>query len=210
MVKKQMNNEVTEKEIERKKPFQWFVFVILIPLLFAIAVALIVTTFAGINVFSTAKDLSGKLPFVSSVFSKNSSSTANKKAVNDNISLQAQVKDDEAKISQLQAKLQSKDQEIQRAQLENNRLQQEIDSLNANQKESKRALTDLVTTYETMSPKKAAPIIGKMTDSEALKILSSVKPEILASIMENMDPTQAARFTELLTKQNAVSQQSTP
>ncbi|MGG5252947.1 MotE family protein [Neobacillus sp. SM06] len=210
MVKKQMNNEVTENEIEQKKPFQWFVFVILIPLLFAIAVALIVSTFAGINVFSAAKDLSGKLPFVSSVFPKNAPSTANKKAANDLISLQAQVKDDEAKISQLQAKLQSKDQEIQKAQLENNRLQQQIDSLNASQKESKRALSDLVTTYETMSPKKAAPIIAKMTDAEALKILSSVKPEILASIMENMDPAQAARFTERLTNQNAASQKSTP
>lgn len=209
-MKKQMDKELTEKETEQKRPFQWFIFVVLIPLLFAIAIALVVSTLAGINVFTAAKDLSSKLPFVGSVIQKNASTAMNKKTENDIISLQAQVKDDEAKISQLQAKLQSKEQEVQRAQLENNRLQQEMDSLKTSQNESKRALSDLVTTYETMSAKKAAPIISNMTDSEALKILSSVKPESLASIMENMDPTQAARFTELLTNKSDVNQKSNP
>lgn len=198
-MKIEMEKQLEENE-KQKKSFQWFVFVVLIPLLFAIAVALVISTFAGFNVFNAAGDLAKKLPFVGSSSQKNTTATVNKQAENDVISLQAQVKDDEAKISQLQSKLDSKDQEIQRAQLDNSRLQQEMDSITASQKNSKRALSDLVTTYETMSPKKSAPIISKMTDTEALKILTSVKPEILASMMENMDPTQAARFTELMTK----------
>lgn len=198
-MKIEMEKQMEENE-KQKKSFQWFVFVVLIPLLFAIAVALVISTFAGFNVFSVAGDLAKKLPFNGSTSQKNTATTVNKKAENDVISLQAQVKDDEAKISELQSKLDSKDQEIQRAKLDNTRLQQGMDSITASQKDSKRALSDLVTTYETMSPKKSAPIISKMTDTEALKILTSVKPEILASMMENMDPTQAARFTELMTK----------
>lgn len=208
-MKMQKEKVSEEKEEQQKKSFQWFVFVVLIPLLFAIAVALVVSTFAGINVFSAVQDVGKKIPFASSLFQKNSSAPASKNAEDQVISLQAQIKDDEAKISQLQSKLETKDQEIQKAKLENTRIQQEMDNLTASQKESKRALSDLVTTYETMSAKKSAPIISKMSDAEALKILSSVKPEILASIMENMDPTQAARFTELMTNKNDTSESST-
>lgn len=205
-----MQKEFQENEKQQKKPFQWFVFVIIIPLLFAITVALVVSSFAGVNVFNLAKDLTTKLPFSGSLLPKGASRAENKKAEKDVISLQAQLNDDDAKISQLQSQLDSKDQEIQRAKLENNRLQQEMDSMAASQKESKRALSDLVATYEAMSAKKSAPIISKMPDAEAMKILTSIKPETLASIMENMDPAKAARFTELMTNKNDSTQTAAP
>lgn len=205
-----MQKEFQKNDQQQKKSVQWFIYVILIPLLFAITVALVVSSFAGVNVFNLSKDLTGKLPFFGNTLSKSSSTAANKNAEKDVISLQAQLSDDEAKISQLQSQLDSKDQEIQRAKLENNRIQQEMDSLTASQKESKRALSDLVATYEAMSAKKAAPIVAKMSDAEALKILTTIKPEILASIMENMDPAQAARFTELMTNKNDPTQTAAP
>jgi flagellar motility protein MotE (MotC chaperone) len=88
---------------------------------------------------------------------------------------------------------------MEKFQLEKDRLLQEIDDLQAIQAENKRAFKDIVRTYETLSAKKAAPIITKMTNDEALKILTNIKAETLAGILENMQPEDAAKYTQLLT-----------
>lgn len=206
---KKIGKEIETVEETKAKPFQKFLLLVLIPLLIVITLGLIIATATGVNVFEKAKSYTAKIPIVGSLAQKeNAASIKNiEKNVND---LQNQLNDRNSEITQLQEKLDSKDTELQKAKLDNGQLQQDIKDLNAAQKESKRALKDIVSTYETMSPKKAAPIIAKMTDTEALKILSSVKPEVLAAIMENMDSTQAARFTELMTKTDASSQPSTP
>lgn len=196
-----MAKDLEEKLNKKNKFFQWILLAVLIPILFVITVALILSTVAGVNVFDAAKSYSGKIPFAGALFQKNASKLEiqTEKEI---IQLQAQIKDREAKIDQLQTTINNRENDIQKAQSENSQLQQEIDDLTASQKESKRALKDIISTYETMSPKKSAPIIAKMSDAEALKILTNAKPEILANILENMDPVQAARFTEIMTKNN--------
>ena len=194
-------------QAKKARPFQKFLLIVFIPLLFLITVGLIVATAAGVNVFDKAKVFSQKIPIAGSLFQKENAQSV--KIIEKNVNeLQAQLKDRDAEISQLQEKLDNNDKELQKAQLDNSSLQKDNTDLIASQKEAKRALKDIVSTYETISPKKAAPIIAKMTDTEALKILTGVKPEILAGIMENMDPTQAARFTELMTNNNSGVNQS--
>jgi flagellar motility protein MotE (MotC chaperone) len=204
-----MEIETEELQAKKARPFQKFLLIVFIPLLILITAGLIVATAAGVNVFNQAKVISQKIPIAGSFFQKENAQSV--KTIQKNVNeLQSQLKERNSEISQLQENIDKKDQELQKAQLENSSLQQNNTDLIASQKEAKRALKDIVSTYETMSPKKAAPIIAKMTDSEALKILTSIKPEVLAGIMENMDPTQAARFTELMTNTDGISQQSTP
>jgi flagellar motility protein MotE (MotC chaperone) len=209
-VAKNIGKEIETVEETRAKPFQKFLLLVLIPLLIVITLGLIIATATGVNVFEKAKSYTAKIPIVGSLAQKENIS--NIKNIEKNVNeLQNQLNDRNSEITQLQEKLDSKDTELQKAKLDNSQLQQDIKDLNAAQKESKRALKDIVSTYETMSPKKSAPIIAKMADAEALKILTNVKPEVLAAIMENMDPTQAARFTVLMTNTDASSsQQSTP
>ncbi|MDP4156101.1 MAG: hypothetical protein Q8929_10740 [Bacillota bacterium] len=209
MVKK-IGKEIETVEETKAKPFQKFLLLVLIPLLIVITLGLIIATATGVNVFEKAKSYTAKIPIVGSLAQKENIS--NIKNIEKNVNeLQNQLNDRNSEITQLQEKLDSKDTELQKAKLDNSQLQQDIKDLNAAQKESKRALKDIVSTYETMSPKKSAPIIAKMADAEALKILTNVKPEVLAAIMENMDPTQAARFTVLMTNTDASSSQtSTP
>lgn len=205
MVAKQTDQILVEMQETKAKPFQKYLLLVLIPLIFAIIVGLIVATAAGVNVMEKAKGFSEKIPFIGSLSQQENSQSL--KTIEKNVDeLQAQLKDRNSEISQLQEKLDNKDQELQQAKLDNSQLKRDINDLNASQKESKRALKDIISTYETMSPKKSAPIIAKMTDTEALKILSSVKPEVLAAIMENMDPSQAARFTELMTNADSSNQ----
>ncbi|WP_102271457.1 MotE family protein [Cytobacillus massiliigabonensis] len=199
-------DKVTE-ELESKKTskFQTFIYVVLIPLLAAITVALIAMTYLGYNVFELTKEYGQKIPFISSAISDDASESA-KDIETKMIELEAEIKDREAKIIKLETDLESKDQEISRVELEKERLQEEIDELTAIKEENKRAFKDIVKTYETISAKKAAPILSQMSETEALEILTNLKSDTLAEIMEKMEPEEAARYTKLLTADIAESE----
>ncbi|GLB59347.1 MotE family protein [Cytobacillus sp. NCCP-133] len=187
-----------ELESQKTSRHRWFLFAFFISVLLAITVALLVFILSGNNIFETAKEYSQKVPFLSSLFDEESSRSQEVMETK-LIGLEAEIKDREARISQLEGQLESKDLEIERAGLEKQRLEQEIDELTAIKEENKRAFKDIVRTYESISAKKAAPILTEMKDEDAIKILSNVNAETLASIMEKMNPEDAARFTALLT-----------
>jgi peptidoglycan hydrolase CwlO-like protein len=112
-----MEKDIEEMETKKARPFQKFLLLVLIPLLFAISVGLIVATAAGVNVFDKAKAFSQKIPIAGGLFQTENAQSI--KTIEKNVSdLQAQLKDRDAEISQFQEKLDSKDQELQKAQLE--------------------------------------------------------------------------------------------
>lgn len=200
-----MGKSMEEKEIQPVNRFQWFLYVIAIPALFAVVVALVVLSFVGINVFQTANELGSKIPFVSKLITKDEQLSVEDYEKN-MISLEAEIQDREAKMEQLEAKIESKDMELERMELEKSQLEAQIEELTAIQDENKRAFKDIVKTYETMSAKKAAPIIAKMENEEALKILTNIKAESLAAIMEKLPAEEAAKYTELLTNESSKQQ----
>ena len=51
-----------------------------------------------------------------------------------------------------------------------------------------------------MSAKSAAPVITEMDDEEAIRILTNLKPDILAAILEKMVPQDAAKYTTMMAK----------
>ncbi|MBT2688559.1 MotE family protein [Bacillus sp. ISL-47] len=192
-----MDRMPEEQASQKASKFQWFLFAFFIPILFAVTVALLVFTLSGNNVFETAKEYGQKVPLLSSIF--NGESSNSEVMESQLIELEAEIKDREARITQLESQLDSKELEIERAGLEKQRLEQEIEELTAIKEENKRAFKDIVKTYESISAKKAAPILTEMKDEEAVKILSNVKADTLAAIMEKMDPEDAAHYTALLT-----------
>lgn len=193
--------QLLEKEEEHKtSKFQKFIFVVLIPLLFAITLGLIGATFLGVNVFEKAKQYGEKIPLVSNLM-KGSNPTTVKDIEKNMVELEAQIKDREAKLTQLESKMEGKDKEIERLNLEKKRLEKEIQDLTAAQQDNKKAFKDIVTTYESMEPKKVAPIITQMSDEQAVKILSNLTADSLAQIMQSMAPKDAAKYTTLLTNQ---------
>lgn len=195
--------ELEEQPVNR---FQWFLYVIAIPSLFAVVIALVVLSFAGINVFQTASELGGKIPFLSGLVKEDKQPSVEEYEKNI-IDLEAEIQDREAKIEQLQGKIESKDTTVDRLELEKAQLQEQIDELLAIQEENKRAFRDIVKTYESMSAKKAAPIIAEMETNEAVKILTNIKAESLAAIMEKLPAKDAARFTEILTNETESKEQ---
>ncbi|CAM3740093.1 MotE family protein [Mesobacillus thioparans] len=195
-----MAESMEEKENQRESKFQGFLLVVAIPILFAIVVALVTLSFLGINIFETAKDIGGKVPFLSEIVKEEKQPSVEEFQKNI-VSLEAEIKDREAKVEQLQSKIDSRDTQLKRIELEKAQLQAQIEELTAIQEENKRAFREIVKTYETMSAKSAAPIISKMKTEEAVKILSNIKPESLAAIMEKLPADEAAKYTELLTNE---------
>ncbi|MCP1158057.1 MotE family protein [Bacillus infantis] len=197
-------NKTAEETEKKYSKFQMFFILVVIPLLFAIAVTLIILTVNGTNVFEAGRELGSKIPVISEMIDKEQSA-ADKEADQRIVELGAAIEDREAQIERLESQLESKDSEIEENELEKQQLQNQIDELLAIQEENKRAFKDIVKTYETMSAKNAAPILAQMNDDEALQILSNVKPDTLAGIMEKMLPEDAAKFTELLTNESSRS-----
>ncbi len=189
MAKKEnrLSMELAEQQPKRKsggfrKFFTWFV----IPIMFVVAVLLVVATLMNTNVFDLGKKAFESLPFVPSEEQQAKDAVVN----NDSklVNLQAEIKEKEAEISQLQKKLDTTATEKEKLLTEKEQLQFEIEKLNREQNDSKRDFNDILITFDKMSPKAAAPVLIKMSDAEALRILTNLKPDKLAAILEKNEP----------------------
>jgi flagellar protein FlbB len=196
-----------ELEIEKEEnvsKIQWFLFVIVIPLLFAIALTLVITTIAGMNVFDVAKKYGTKIPGVSQLVGGTEKSTEQ--------ILKENILEQKATIEEKTMKIKKLEQEIENKQNQIDSLKQEIERLNAelsakqeeaaqpSSNEKQPTVQDIAKMYETMSEKNAADIISRMSDNDAINILASLNSEKAAAILEKMNPANAAKYTTLLTK----------
>ncbi|MEG0259015.1 MAG: hypothetical protein RR595_00350 [Lysinibacillus sp.] len=178
-----------------KRLFLW----VMIPVMFVVAILLVLTTLYDTNVFDLAKKGLNELPFVASEEEK-----AEKAVTNTDtkvVGLQAEIQEKEAEITQLQKKLDTATTEQETLLVEQEKLLFEIEKLQREQDDVKRDFNDILVTFDKMSAKAAAPVLIKMSDAEALRILTNLKPDKLAAILEKMEPTDAAKYTELMAKQ---------
>ncbi|PID22631.1 hypothetical protein CSV61_03040 [Sporosarcina sp. P3] len=179
--------------------FQILLAWIIIPLMFTMAVVLIIAKVADVNVFDQAKEWTAKVPFLEQ-------KTPDEKVEGDVIleerviSLQAEIQEKEAQLFEVQDELTQVKDSNETLVIEKEKLNEEIEKLKLAQSESKREFKEIITTYEQMSAKSSAPVITKMGDAEAVQILSSLKPATLAAILEKMSPENAAKYTSMLTK----------
>lgn len=196
-----INNLDEQMDLEKKPPgfFKKFVYLFLIPLMFTIAIILIVTTVTGTNVFKIAGNVTEKIPFMNKdeAGEAENSSLSGEKVV----TLQAEIQEKEVQITQLQSQIESAETEKDELLAEQERLQFEIEKLKRDQEETQKEFKEILSTFEKMSAKTAAPILVQMSDTESLRIMSSMKPDTLSAIFTKMSPADAARYTELLSQE---------
>jgi flagellar protein FlbB len=201
MAKKDVNTNNPQMEKEEGKEagfFKKLIFLFLIPLLFAVAIVLIVAYFTNTNIFQMVDNVSNKLPFTDSEEEIIENSALNDEKV---VVLQAEIQQKEAEIEQLQTEISSAASEKEALLAEQERLQFEIEKLQRDQVQSQKEFAEILTAFEKMSAKKAAPILIEMSDTEALRIMSNMKPDTLSEIFTKMTPSDAARYTELLAQE---------
>jgi len=194
-----MSKENIQEE-KKYSAFQWILFVIIIPLMFAITVVLVVLSVSGINVFEGMKNVGEKIPVISSIFD------GDKEVVDIDYKqkygeLQGEIKNQEAYIQSVENQLAEKDEEIKNLQLEKETLLNQIQELELINENRMVEMKEIIKTYETMSAKNAAAIIVEMDDTEAMRILSNMKADALAEVLQKMPPEDAAKYTSLLTSE---------
>lgn len=201
-----MGKKVNETEnLVEEKPynkFQW-VLIAIIPLFFVILLTLIVMSVAGVNVFQYGKEIGNKIPGISSMLQDEEEKEEDRSTVQYQqkiVDLEAEIADVNAQMAELENTLISKDEEIQSFNIERQRLQLEIEELELAQEDNRRAFKDIIRTYESMSPKKAAQIITALEEEEAIKVLANIKADALSKIMEKMNPADAARLMQQLSE----------
>lgn len=178
----------TEKSYNK---FQWFIFIIFIPTIFAIILFIIVMHFLGVDVIEKGKEIGAKVPFISQYFVE--------EELPDPEELLEQIAVLEDEKETLQKKIEQQEAQIKK-------LQETIDILeernqrqvNAPSEPTTPGLQDIVKSYENMSAKNAANILAAMNENEAAKHLQELKADSRAKILEKMEPEKAARLISLL------------
>lgn len=193
----QLSNEEQEGKIGT---FQKLLLWVLIPLLFTTALVLIIAKFADVNIFDKAKELSGNLPFITE--KKEEDPVAGDLVLEERVvTMQAEIQEKEAQLFKVQQDLDKSATENEKLLIEQEKLLDEIAVLMRDKDDSKQDFNEIVTTFEQMSAKSSAPVITKMSDAEAIRILTSLKSATLASILEKMTPEDAAKYMTMMTKQ---------
>jgi flagellar protein FlbB len=196
-----LNIQVDEMEVGNKPVgfFKKLFYLFLIPLMFVIAVALVITTVTEVNVFKMADNVTEKIPFINS----DEQEVVGNVSINGEkvVELQAEIQEKDAQITKLQTQIDSAVIEKDELLAEQERLLFEIEKLKRNQEEAQKDFSEILSTFEKMSAKTAAPILVQMSDTESLRIMSSMKPDTLSAIFAKMKPEDAARYTELLSQQ---------
>ncbi|OAH53763.1 hypothetical protein AWH48_10830 [Domibacillus aminovorans] len=206
--KKKKALAVDTEEKQGYSIFQWIIFVVFIPLLFAMTIALIVMTIAGVNVFEKTKEVADSIPYVSEWVGADVKQDG-KKDGDKIVELQAEMKNKEAEIERLQGKLTDSETEIEDLLTEQDRLNSELKQLQQQQREegldqgtaAKTETKTLIKTYETMGAKNIAGIIVNMTDAEAVDLLKQLSIEKQADVLEKLPAEIAAEYTKILSNE---------
>lgn len=203
MAKKKNSVEIEELEAGKspgifQKLFYWF----LIPLMFLLAVVLVVAEISNVNVFEKARETASSLPFISSdeTESNVAGGTASDVSGGKVLELQSEIMEKESQIADLQAQIATVNSEKEQMLIEQEKLAFELERLQRENESSSLEFDEIVKTYETMSAKKSAAAIAEMSDAEALRILSNLKTDTVAELFEKMDPQKVAHYTALMTE----------
>lgn len=193
-----------QEEKQGYSRIQWFLFVVIIPLLFALTVALIVMTIAGVNVFDKTKEVTANIPYVSEW--TNSAEQDGKSDSEQVAELQAEIKNKEAEIGQLSNDLEGAEAEIEELLTEQDRLNAELKQLQQEREETadseeEQPVNNVVKTYESMDEESIAGIIINLTDNEAVAILKQLSVEKQGAVLEELEAEKAAEYTKILSNE---------
>lgn len=188
-----------QKENKSSGFFQKLLLWVVIPLLFASALLLIIAKFADLNVFDKMNELTNKLPFIGEKHDEDDS--FDQLVLEDRVvALQAEIQDKEVQVSQLEQQLEASEDEKVELLLERERLQEEMVALKSEGESARQEFKEIVTTFEKMSAKAAAPILINMEDADAIQILTNLKPDKVAEVLEKMPAEEAAKYASILSK----------
>ena len=201
---KDVESSEEQDQSEKKKGgvFQWILFVGVIPLMFAIMVALIILFVADINVFDSVNKIASKIPFVSTLVkeTEEDKDAKNLQEVGEKVvELQATNEEYVAQIEELTNNVDAKNKLITDLNKEITALKVELQKREDKVAANEVKFSEIVKSYEAMPPKKAAELIELMEEEDAIVLLSKMKNTTLTAILEKMTPATAVKLSLAIT-----------
>ncbi|MDZ5711722.1 MotE family protein [Jeotgalibacillus haloalkalitolerans] len=194
---KQQKQSIRDEAEEVKSPgkIQVFFLLIFVPVLFLIFVALIVLTILDYNIVEKAEEAGITIPFFGEEEEAADTPVNPEERI---VSLQAQIEEKDMYIGQLEQEMVSLEDENDQLIGDQERLQADIERLQNERDAAGREFAEVVSVYEDMKGKEAAPIIMDLNDEDAIRLLSNLSAEMVSEIFASMPPAEAARYTELI------------
>ncbi|WP_226665694.1 MotE family protein [Metabacillus litoralis] len=191
-----------ENEKQDYGKFQWFFFVVFIPIVFTITLVVVILSVAGFDVLGKTKTALQKVPVVENLFKEEKqvepSDTDKQSALKEeeNKELEKTIEEQTTMISALEKDVTIKEKEIQKLNQDINSLEKQLEDITTSQSENKTK--DIGKLYDNMTSKKAAEIIPNLSQEDAMLILTSLDDKQVADILAKMPVEDAVKFTNLL------------
>ena len=198
-----------ESEKQDYGKFQWFFFVILIPIIFTVTLVVIILSVAGFDVFGKTKAVLAEIPVIEKLFTDEKPDNLNDReiVVQETATQKEEKKQLEQTIEEQTTMIGALEKDVSMKEKEILSLNQEIKSLETQIEEIKKADSennskDIAKLYDNMSSKKAAEIIPNLNEEDALLILTSLDDRHLADVISKMTVEDAVKYTNLLSSNN--------
>lgn len=179
---------------------QWFLIITASIIVTSVFIYFILSM-VGIDPWKKGKEVASSVPLISKYIKQedeNEIDLLKRQFEQEKVKLTKTIEEQAQMIKVLERDLQVKEEEVHYLTEEVRSLQSELTAIT----EEKNATVDIKVVYSNMNPTKAAESIAVLPEADAIEILSSLKQDIVARILEKMEPQERARMTELLHEEN--------
>lgn len=184
------------KDGKKRNPIVWFLFAIVIPVMVAGIIAIVVLSFAGIDVAGWVKEKGNNIPVVSNFITTKEEKTLEDELAKANETIEFQKEE----IEDLNREIQSLEDIVADLELDVTRLENRSnseDSLSGSDAtEVDEEVKKVAASFRKMDQEKAANIIQNLDQPTAVAVLANLSGEVRGGILAEMDPKKAADLTK--------------
>lgn len=184
---------------KKMNPLFWFFFVVLVPTIAAIVIAVVIMSIAGVNVGEWVKKTGSNIPIISSFIK-----TEEEKSIEElEDKLVQTIEEKDREIAELEATVEQHVDDLDKLTEEVETAEQQLlSSVDTEEIEQEREETtqntikEMAASYQKMNHNQAAKIIEEMDRTLALTLLSELPNDVRGKIIEKMDAEIAVKITE--------------
>jgi len=194
-------SQAVEEESTKTSKVQLFFFVFLIPAIFTLVIMYIILIVAGVDVNKKIGEIAQNTPILNKVVDNKGESAAQLPGAEQQKEmdrLKKTLDKQNKKMTEVQQASDQKDTTIQQLKAQIEKLQQEKEDVAKAGQKSSADDQKLLSTFQDITPKKAALIFAQLDQQQALTLMKKLDSTQLASILEKMDPAVAAKYVNLL------------
>ncbi|KXS49965.1 MAG: MgtE integral membrane protein [Halanaerobium sp.] len=150
-----------------------------------------------IDVKTAAYNIASKIPFINNYLVSRAEMT---QLENENQKLQQTIKAKETKITELEARVQNLEAELDERDQRIAGIQNDYNELLTDRENTEAKYEKVTKIYRRMEPEAAAAVIMQMEQELAVEILSRLKEEQAAAVIESLSQDKAAEIMSLLSQ----------